>query len=88
MSDNVYQPYPAWRFHPDHPARLVQNAEEDQALEKGWLDSHLKLPTATPVEPAPPPAPAAEDHTATTTGPEPETSAPKRSRSRARQQGA
>jgi hypothetical protein len=56
---STYQPYPAWRFHPKHPARIVNTAAEDQALGKGWVDSHLKLlEPDDPVEPAPPPAPA------------------------------
>jgi len=54
--------YPAWRFHPDQPARIVQNEEEDKSLGKGWLDSHLKLPkpkddAETPAAPTDLPAP-------------------------------
>jgi hypothetical protein len=66
MSDENDDRYPAWRFHPTKPARIVQNEDEDQALGEGWLDSHLKLPKPDDPEPKEP------DHTDMTTGPEPE----------------
>lgn len=38
MSETVY---PRWRYHKDHPAVLVQGAEEDDALGEGWGDSTI-----------------------------------------------
>jgi hypothetical protein len=35
--------YPVWRFHPTKPACIVQNAEEDAQLGKGWVDSPNKF---------------------------------------------
>jgi len=48
MSEYVYQPYPAWRFHPTKPAVVVASAAEDEQLGDGWVDSHLKLGPLVP----------------------------------------
>ena len=31
--------YPTWRYHKDQPPVLVETAEQDKALGKGWADS-------------------------------------------------
>lgn len=50
--------YPAWRYHPDAPGRIVQTPAEDEALGDGWVDSPLKFPGVTP---APLPAPEVDE---------------------------
>ena len=83
MSDYVYQPYPAWRHHPDHGMRLVNSKEEDEELlaQDGWVDSHMKLPANQPVaeaKPAPKPAPEPDPES----DDEPADDEPKRPRSK------
>jgi hypothetical protein len=42
MSDQVY---PVWRYHPEHPAKLVHGADEDaELLAEGWGDSTVLGP--------------------------------------------
>jgi hypothetical protein len=38
--------YPAWRYHPTEPSRVVANAEEDADLGEGWFDHPLKASEA------------------------------------------
>jgi hypothetical protein len=40
----VYQEFPKWKYHPTLPARIVQNAEEEKALGKGWYNTPNDLP--------------------------------------------
>jgi hypothetical protein len=69
----TYQPYPAWRYHPDGRSCIVQTPADDDALGEGWADSPTAFetaPVAVPgVEPTPsrmaePPSEAAPDPTA------------------------
>ena len=86
MSDYVYQPYPAWRFHPDHEMRLVHSQEEDEALlaQAGWVKSHMALPSAGAPTATPAPAPQPELEPA----PQPELEpAPPRPRTKRKQVG-
>lgn len=63
ISTYEYQPYPAWRFHPEHDARIVDDAKADAALGPGWVDTPAKLlpdavtppPVVAPPPVAPPP---------------------------------
>ena len=34
-----YQEFPKWKYHRDHKAKVVQNAEEEAALGSGWYDT-------------------------------------------------
>jgi hypothetical protein len=55
--------YPVWRYHATHPAVIVHNEAEEQALGTGWLDfvtfhagkqtpmNEPDRPTQLPVEP-------------------------------------
>jgi hypothetical protein len=47
--------YPAWRFHPTLPMKIVQSAAEDAALEKEWVHTPSEL-LAPKLPPDPPPA--------------------------------
>lgn len=39
--------YPAWRYHPTEPLRVVTSAEEDaELLGNGWYDHPLKASAA------------------------------------------
>jgi hypothetical protein len=38
MSEYVYQEFPKWKYHPKHEAKIVQNAAEEKALGRGWVD--------------------------------------------------
>lgn len=39
--------YPAWRYHPTEPLRVVTSAEEDvELLGRGWYDHPLKASAA------------------------------------------
>jgi len=37
-------PYPAWKYSPKHGARIVQTAEEFDALGEGWFDTPADFP--------------------------------------------
>ncbi|MGH9517176.1 MAG: hypothetical protein ACRD3P_16030 [Terriglobales bacterium] len=42
MAENkpyVYQEFPKWKYHPTLPGKIVQNAEEEKALGKGWYNA-------------------------------------------------
>lgn len=55
MSDVPDPFYPAWRFHPVLPAKIV-TAAEDALLDKEWVHTPSELPMYGP-EPEPTPAP-------------------------------
>jgi hypothetical protein len=38
--------YPAWRYHPTEPLRVVTSYEDDVALGEGWYDHPLKASAA------------------------------------------
>jgi hypothetical protein len=42
MSEYVYQEFPKWKYHPKHDAKIVQNAEEEKALGRGWVDRPIR----------------------------------------------
>lgn len=50
----AYQKYPAWRYHPEKPACIVKDEEEDKALGADWTDTPTTTPPASTV-------PAAEE---------------------------
>lgn len=60
MEPYVYQPYPAWRYHPDGRSRVIQNAQEE---EENWFDSPAKAKSqdVKPPEATPAPEPVAVD---------------------------
>ncbi|GEM_PF-2412644 len=35
----VYQEFPKWKYHVDGQSKIVQNAEEEKALGKGWYNN-------------------------------------------------
>jgi hypothetical protein len=44
------QVYPVWRYHPEHPAKLVSGTDEDEALGDGWGTSDVLGPAKdTPI---------------------------------------
>jgi hypothetical protein len=43
-SPYVYQEFPKWKYHPTLNARIVQNAEEEKALGKGWCNTPNDFP--------------------------------------------
>jgi hypothetical protein len=45
----VYQEFPKWKYHPTLKARIVQNAEEEKALGKGWYNRPNELPKPSPL---------------------------------------
>ena len=53
MSTYQYQEFPKWKYHPKHAARIVQNAEEEKALGRGWVNTPNQLPKPSRVWPAP-----------------------------------
>lgn len=38
--------YPAWRYHPTEPSRVVTSAEDEAGLGEGWYDHPLKASEA------------------------------------------
>jgi len=35
----VYEEFPKWKYHIDGRSKIVQNAEEEKALGKGWYNT-------------------------------------------------
>ena len=35
----VYQEFPKWKYHPTLDGKIVQNAQEERALGKGWYNT-------------------------------------------------
>jgi hypothetical protein len=46
MAEYVHQEFPKWKYHRKCPGKIVQNAEEEKALGRGWVDR--------PIPPKPP----------------------------------
>ena len=40
----VYQEFPKWKYHPKFGAKIVQNADEEKTLGKGWVNNPNQFP--------------------------------------------
>jgi hypothetical protein len=49
MSDYKHIEFPKVKYHPKHEPRTVQNAEEEKALGRGWVNSPNDLPKPLPI---------------------------------------
>ncbi|SRR5258708_21387478 len=44
VSEYRFQEFPKMKYHPKHEPRIVQNAQEEKALGRGWASSPNDLP--------------------------------------------
>lgn len=44
LSQPPYTEFPKMKYHPDQPATIVNDAEQEQKLGSGWVDSLADLP--------------------------------------------
>src|SRR5579884_2868507 len=40
----VYQEFPKWKYHPKLGGKIVQNADEEKALGRGWYNRPNEFP--------------------------------------------
>ena len=72
-----YQPYPAWRHHPDGKSLIVKNEAEDAELGDEWRDSRADFAPEQADE-APPGFASEPEPEAKAEEPKPETAKPAR----------
>ena len=44
LSEYRFQEFPKMKYHPKHEPRMVQNAQEEKLLGRGWIGSPNDLP--------------------------------------------